>query len=88
MSRYTHVVGALLAVTLLFTAAAPAAAVPGEGATAQTDDCKNADHGPSGDAGPPAFVADVTPDFLSDLFATLPVPDVVKAAFGAPTCNG
>ena len=74
---------ALLAASAVFlvigVAAAPAAAAPGE----QVDSCKNADEGPSGDAGPPSFVDSVTPDFLSDLFADLPVPGFVKGFFGA-----
>ena len=35
--------------------------------------------------GGPSIVEDVTPDFLSDLFSSLPVPDFVKGLFGADT---
>lgn len=41
-----------------------------------------ADHGPS-DEDESGVVADVTPDFLSDLMADLPVPEFVKEMFGA-----
>lgn len=60
---------------------APAAAQPGD----NVDECQNADQGP-GEDGPPGFVGSLMPDFLSDLFASLPVPNFVKAFFGAPTC--
>lgn len=72
----------LLTVLLVSSAlAAPVAAQP----TDTVDECKNADHGP-GDDGPPGFVGSLMPDFLSDLFASLPVPNFVKSFFGAPTC--
>ncbi|GAB3415051.1 hypothetical protein GCM10027435_10720 [Haloparvum alkalitolerans] len=72
----------LVALVLLASVAvAPAAAQPGD----QTDECMNADEGP-GPNGPPGFVADLVPDFLSDLIGSLPVPNFVKALFGAPTC--
>lgn len=72
----------VLAVLLLSTAfAAPVAAQPG----GTVDECMNADRGP-GEDGPPSFVGGLVPDFLSDLFAVLPVPNFVKAFFGAPTC--
>lgn len=72
----------LLALLVLGLGAAPAAAAgPGD----QVDECSNTDNGP-GERGPPGFVGGLVPDFLSDLFATLPVPNFVKALFGAPTC--
>lgn len=61
------------------------AAQPGD----QVDECKNADEGPSGDAGPPGFVGDVVGGvvgFLGDLFGALPVPNFVKGFFGAQQC--
>ena len=73
---------ALAALLLLAGAvAAPAAAQPAD----QVDECRNAELGP-GEDGPPGFVGSLVPDFLSDLFASLPVPNFVKALFGAPTC--
>lgn len=66
---------------LLSVTVAPATAAPSHG---QVDDCMNADLGP--DQGLPGFVGELLPDFLSDLFAVLPVPNVVKTLFGAPTC--
>lgn len=72
---------ALLVVWLLVGAAAPVAAQPGD----TVDECKNAEEGPGQD-GPPGFVGSLIPNFLSDLFAELPVPNFVKAFFGAPTC--
>jgi hypothetical protein len=81
--RSKSLVAALAVLLLTSVVVAPAAAAPGD----QVDDCKNADEGPSGDAGPPSFVGDVvdsvTPDFLSGLFADLPVPGFVKGFFGA-----
>ncbi len=72
----------VVAVLLLVGAvAAPAAAQPGDG----VDECTNAENGP-GEDGPPGFVGSLLPSFLSDLFASLPVPNFVKALFGAPTC--
>lgn len=72
----------LLALILISSALAPpVAAQPSDNG----DECENADEGPSGD-GPPGFVGGLMPDFLSDLFAALPVPNVVKSFFGAPTC--
>lgn len=72
----------IVAVLLLLSGmAAPVAAQPADG----VDECKNADQGP-GDDGPPSFVGSLVPNFLSDLFATLPVPSFVKAFFGAPLC--
>ena len=75
----------VLALSLLVGAVAPAAATPGAGAGPgdPVDECANSDSGPNGDAGPPGFVADVTPGFLGELFADLPVPAVVKSAVGA-----
>lgn len=67
---------------LLSVAVAPADAAPAPG---QVDECVNADEGLD-DRGPPGFVGGLLPDFLGDLFAALPVPNFVKALFGAPTC--
>lgn len=75
----TKLLTTLIALALLGALVAPAAAAPGA-----TDSCSNADG--ESDAGPPGFVADVTPDFLSDLIGGLPVPDFVKGAFGAESC--
>lgn len=81
--RTKSLVAAFAVLLLTSVAVAPAAAAPGDG----VDACKNADEGPSGDAGPPSFVGgvidSVTPDFLSNLFADLPVPGFVKGFFGA-----
>ena len=71
----------LLLVGLLVGAVGPVGAQPGDG----VDECMNAEEGP-GEDGPPGFVGGLIPDFLSDLFAVLPVPNFVKAFFGAPTC--
>lgn len=71
------------AALLLTTAVAPVAATPGNGTV---DECKNADVAPDA-GGPPGFVADLVPDFLSELFAGLPVPNFVKSAMGAETCS-
>lgn len=71
----------LVVAAVLIGAVAPAAAQPAGG----VDECQNADEGP-GEDGPPSFVGGLIPDFLSDLFASLPVPNFVKAFFGAPTC--
>lgn len=60
---------------------APVAAQPVGGG----DECKNADKGP-GENGPPGFVANLVPNFLSDLMGSLPVPNFVKSFFGAETC--
>ncbi|MFW5934369.1 MAG: histidine kinase [Halolamina sp.] len=81
------IVGALAALLLLSVVAMPAAAAPGaaDGPTAQVDDCKNAENGPDGE-GPPGFVGGLVPDFVSGLLADLPVPNFVKATFGAETC--
>jgi hypothetical protein len=73
-----------LAVLLTVTLAAPAAAATQT--EAPVDECQNAEKGPGGDGGPPSFVADLVPDFLSDLLSGLPVPNFVKSAFGASTC--
>lgn len=70
-----------LTVMLLIVATAPAVAAPAE----PVDECQNADHGP-GDDGPPGFVADLVPNFISDLIGSLPVPNFVKSFFGASTC--
>lgn len=73
---------AVLAVVLLVTAfAGPVAAQP----TGGVDECQNAENGP-GSNGPPGFVAGLVPDFIGDLIGGLPVPNFVKAFFGAPTC--
>lgn len=61
--------------------AVPVAAQPDD----TVDECQNADNGPGAD-GPPGFVGSLMPTFLSDLFASLPVPNFVKSFFGAPTC--
>jgi hypothetical protein len=72
----------IMAVIVLVSAfAAPVAAQPAE----PVDECQNADEGP-GDDGPPSFVGSLMPDFLGDLFSNLPVPNFVKAFFGAETC--
>lgn len=72
----------LTAVLVLLSAfAAPGTAQP----AGNVDECENADQGP-GEDGPPGFVGSLIPGFLSDLFAWLPVPNFVKAFFGAPTC--
>lgn len=72
----------IVAVLLLAGAVAtPAAAQVGD----NVDECMNADKGP-GDGGLPGFVGSLMPDFLGDLFASLPVPNFVKSLFGAPTC--
>ncbi|MFB6361558.1 MAG: histidine kinase [Halobacteriales archaeon] len=60
---------------------APALAQP----TDPVNECQNADVGPDGD-GPPGFVADLTPNFISGLIGALPVPNFVKTFFGASTC--
>lgn len=86
---------ALVAVVVLTAGVAPAVAHEGghSGATdsgttdsGTTDECTNSDKGPSGDAGPPGFVADLVPNFISDLIGSLPVPNFVKSFFGASTC--
>lgn len=81
-------VGVLAALMLVSVAATPAvAAQPSDTAGPdQVEECKNADNGPDGDAGPPGFVSGLVPEFLGDLFSSLPVPNFVKAAMGAPTC--
>ncbi|NHX37338.1 MULTISPECIES: hypothetical protein [Halolamina] len=81
------IVGALGALLLLSVVAMPAAAAPGavDGPAEQVNDCENAENGPDGD-GPPGFVADLVPDFVSGLMGDLPVPNFVKSAFGAETC--
>lgn len=81
MNRRVGSITAVLVVVLLFGAVTPAAAQP----AGEVDECKNADEGP-GENGPPGFVGSLIPDFLSDLFAQLPVPNFVKWFFGAPTC--
>lgn len=77
------IVGALAALLVLSVVTMPVAAAPGPADA--VDDCTNADLGPDG-AGPPGFVADLVPEFLSGLLSDLPVPNFVKAAFGAETC--
>lgn len=72
---------AMVALVVLSALATPVAAQP----SSTVDECKNADAGP-GEDGPPGFVGSLLPSFLSDLFASLPVPNFVKALFGAPTC--
>lgn len=76
----TVVLAVLLGTALLVPGAAAAQA------DTPVDECQNAENGPGGDGGPPAFVADLVPDFLSDLLSGLPVPNFVKSAFGASTC--
>jgi hypothetical protein len=72
----------IMAVLVLLSAFA----APGTAQSAgNVDECENADQGP-GEDGPPSFVGGLIPDFLSDLFAKLPVPNFVKSFFGAPTC--
>lgn len=72
----------LIAVLLIASVfAMPVAAQPAD----PVDECVNADEGP-GANGPPQFVGSLLPDFLSELFSSLPVPDFVKALFGAETC--
>ncbi|RYJ14951.1 histidine kinase [Halogeometricum borinquense] len=76
----------LVAFLLATLAVAPAAAV---GPDKDVDECQNASNGPAGDAGPPAFVSGLVNNAvgsLSDLFASLPVPNFVKGFFGASTC--
>lgn len=75
-------------ITLVLVALVVGVAVAPAGVAAQpdgVDECTNADRGP-GEDGPPGFVADLAPDFVSDLVGALPVPNFVKAFFGAPTC--
>jgi uncharacterized membrane protein len=48
------------------------------------DECQNGDNVP-GEAGPPGFGANVTPDFINDLIGGLRVPNFVKSFFGATT---
>lgn len=81
------IIGALAALLLMSVVAMPAAAAPGaaDGPAEQVDDCKNAQNAPDGD-GPPGFVADLVPEFVSGLMSDLPVPNVVKSAFGAEAC--
>lgn len=73
--KYIAIVSIVLLVSL---AVAPGAAL------AQPDECMNAEQCP--DNGPPGFVADLVPDFLSDLIGNLPVPNLVKGFFGATPC--
>lgn len=81
-------VSVLAAILLVTVAVAPAAAAQ-DGAVAtqdgNVDECMNADKGP-GENGPPGFVADLVPNFISDLIGGLPVPNFVKSFFGASTC--
>lgn len=79
-TKLTVVLAVLLAVGLFVPAAA---ATPGD---APVDECQNAENGPGDDGGPPGFVADLVPDFVSDLLSGLPIPNFVKSAFGATTC--
>lgn len=67
---------------LLFGAVGTGGAV---GVDDRIDECTNADEGP-GENGPPGFVAELVPNFQSDLVETLPVPNFVKGFFGAQTC--
>lgn len=93
MTHRTILTVALVALLAVGLAVPAAAAMPNDSGTENTtstesadvDECKNAEKGPS-DGGPPSFVADKTPDFLGDLLSGLPVPNFVKAAFGAETC--
>lgn len=73
--KHIAIVSIVLLLSLLF--------IPGA-ALAQPDECMNAEQGP--DNGPPGFVAGLVPDFISDLIGSLPVPNFVKAFFGATTC--
>ena len=70
-----------LTAMLLTAATMPAMAAP----SAQVDYCNNDDTGP-GESSPPGFVADLVPDFISNLVGSLPVPGFVKTFFGASTC--
>lgn len=93
MTHRTILTVALVALLAVGLAVPSAAALPNDSGTdtttatgsADVDECKNADNGPS-DGGPPGFVANLTPDFLGDLLSGLPVPNFVKSAFGAETC--
>lgn len=81
--KRTTIILAALAVLVALVAPAAAAGL-GDTTPVQTNsDCGGTDAGPSGDAGPPGFVADLVPDFLSDLIGSLPVPNFVKSLFGA-----
>lgn len=80
MSR-TWIIPVVAVLVIASAFAAPVAAQPG----GDVDECQNAEEGP-GENGPPGFVGSLMPQFLSDLFASLPVPNFVKALFGAPTC--
>lgn len=84
----TRTITALVAALLLVSVAvAPVAAHEGHDSTNSTvDECTNADKGPGGAGGPPGFVADLVPNFISDVIGALPVPNFVKSFFGASTC--
>jgi hypothetical protein len=79
--KRTTILSLVLSIALLAGMTAPALAQP----TDPVDECQNEDAGPDGD-GPPGFVADLTPNFISDLIGSLPVPNFVKTIFGASTC--
>lgn len=79
--KRTTIVLATLAVLVALVAPAAAAGL-GDTAPMQTN-CDGNDVGPGEDGGPPGFVADLVPDFLSDLIGSLPVPNFVKSLFGA-----
>lgn len=82
MTPRTILTVALVALLAIGLSVPAVAAAPG---ATNADECQNAENGPS-DGGPPGFVADLVPDFLSDLMSGLPVPNFVKSAFGAETC--
>jgi len=80
---FNNRIPALLMIGLLVSiAVSPGAAAAQPDAV---DECMNAERGP-GENGPPGFVADLVPNFISDLIGSLPVPNFVKSFFGASTC--
>lgn len=77
-----------LLTVLVVTSALAVPATAGQSG-ADVDECRNADKGPTGDAGPPGFVGGIVggvAGFLGDLVGGLPVPGFVKGFFGASTC--
>jgi hypothetical protein len=81
--KRTTIVLAALAVLVALVAPVAAASLGDTTPMQTTSDCDGTDVGPGEDAGPPGFVADLVPDFLSDLIGSLPVPNFVKSLFGA-----